>query len=72
MEEKRKLFCFVLKQCHHRLGTVIGETVGVLYADSLEKAEQIVREKYISEFSTLEFVEEVNGEFLYTVYRSAL
>ena len=36
------------------------------------KAEQIVRDKHMSEFNTLEFVEEVNGEFSYTVYRSAL
>ena len=72
MEENNKLFYFVLKQYHHRQGTVIGKTVGILYANSLEEAEQIVREKHISEFSTLEFVEEVNGEFCYTVYRSAL
>ena len=72
MEEIKKLFYFVLKQYHHRQGTVIGKTVGILYANSLEEAEQIVCEKHISEFSTLEFVEEVNGEFSYTVYRSAL
>ena len=72
MDENKKLFYFVLKQYHHRQGTVIGKTVGVLYADNVEEAEQIVREKHISEFSTLEFVEEVNGEFCYTVYRSAM
>lgn len=72
MEENKKLFYFVLKQYHHRHGTVIGKTVGVLYANDIDGAEQIVREKHISEFSTLEFVEEVNGEFSYTVYRSAL
>ena len=72
MEENNKLFYFVLKQYHHRQGTVIGKTVGVLYANDIDEAEQIVREKHISEFSTLEFVEEVNGEFCYTVYRSAL
>ena len=72
MEEIKKLFYFVLKQYHHRQGTVIGKTVGVLHANSLEEAERIVCENHISEFSTLEFVEEVNGEFSYTVYRSAL
>ena len=72
MDENSKIFYFVLKQYHHRQGTVIGKTVGVLYANSLEEAERIVCEKHISEFSTLEFVEEVNGEFSYTVYRSAL
>ena len=72
MEENKKLFYFVLKQYHHRQGTVIGKTVGILYADNVEEAEQIVRKKHISEFSTLEFVEEVNGEFCYTVYRSAM
>ena len=72
MEENKKLFYFVLKRYHHRQGTVIGKTVGVLYANDIDEAEQIIREKQISEFSTLEFVEEVNGEFCYTVYRSAL
>lgn len=72
MEENKKMFYFVLKQYHHRLGTVIGKTVGVLHANSLEEAEQIVRDKHMSEFNTLEFIEEVNGEFSYTVYRSAL
>lgn len=72
MDSNKKLYFYVLKQYHHRQGTVIGKTVGILYASSLEEAEQIVCEKHISEFSTLEFVDEVNGEFNYTVYRSAL
>ena len=72
MEENKKLFYFILKQYHHRQGTIIGKTVGVLHANSLEEAEQIVREKHMSEFSTLELVNEVNGEFCYTVYRSAM
>ena len=72
MKENKKLFYFVLKQYHHRQGTVIGKTVGILYADDIDEAEKIIREKHMSELSTLEFVEEVNGEFCYTVYRSAL
>ena len=70
--EGRKIFCYVIKQYHHRQGTVIGKTVGFLYANDESEAEQIVREKHISESSTLEFVEEVKDEFSYTVYRSEL
>ena len=71
MKENQKLFCYVIKQHHHRQGTVIGKTVGFLYADNEEEAERLVRENHISESSTLEFVEEIKGEFSYTVYRSS-
>ena len=69
--EGRKIFCYVIKQYHHRNGTVIGKTVGFLYANDESEAEQIVREKHISESSTLEFIEEVGEDFSYTVYRSS-
>lgn len=72
MAENKKLFCYVIKQHHHRQGTVIGKTVGFLYASDEEEAEQIVCDKHISECSTLDFVEEVKDEFSYTVYRSEL
>ena len=69
--EGKKIFCYVIKQYHHRQGTVIGKTVGFLYADNEEEAERLVRENHISESSTLELIEEVGEDFSYTVYRSS-
>lgn len=70
--EGKNIFCYVIKQHHHRKGTVIGKTVGFLYANDEEEAEQIVRDKHITECSTLEFIKEVREDFSYTVYRSEL
>lgn len=68
------MFYFVIKQFHHRNGTVIGKTVGVISADNLEDATQKVISEYVSENSVLEFVAEMDAQkgFSYTVYKSAL
>lgn len=68
------MFYFVVKQFHHRNGTVIGKTVGVVSADNLEDATQKVISEYVSDNSVLEFVEEMDAQkgFSYTVYKSAL
>lgn len=68
------MFYFVIKQFHHRNGTVIGKTVGVVSATSLEEAEEKILKDYVSNNSVLEFVEEMDTQkgFSYTVYKSAL
>lgn len=68
------MFYFVVKQFHHRNGTVIGKMVGVVSADNLEDATQKVISEYVSDNSALEFVEEMDTQkgFSYTVYKSAL
>lgn len=68
------MFYFVIKQFHHRNGTVIGKTVGVVSANNLEEATQKVINEYVSDNSVLEFVEEIDTQkgFSYTVYKSAL
>lgn len=68
------MFYFVIKQFHHRNGTVIGKTVGVVSAISLEEAEEKILKDYVSDNSVLEFVEEMDTQkgFSYTVYKSAL
>ena len=68
------MFYFVIKQFHHRNGTVIGKTVGVVSAENIEEARQKVINEYLSDNSVLEFVEEMDTQkgFSYTVYKSAL
>ena len=68
------MFYFVIKQFHHRNGTVIGKTVGVVSAENIEEARQKVVREYVSDNSILEFVEETDTQkgFSYTVYKSAL
>lgn len=68
------MFYFVIKQFHHRNGTVIGKTVGVVSAENIEEARQKVINEYVSDNSVLEFVEEMDTQkgFSYTVYKSAL
>lgn len=68
------MFYFVVKQFHHRNGTVIGKTVGVVSATSLEEAEEKILKDYVSDNSVLEFVAEMDAQkgFSYTVYKSAL
>lgn len=68
------MFYFVIKQFHHRNGTVIGKTAGVVLADNLEDATQKVISEYVSDNSVLEFVAEMDAQkgFSYTVYKSAL
>ena len=68
------MFYFVIKQFHHRNGTVIGKTVGVISADNLEDATQKVISEYASDNSVLEFIDEIDAQkgFSYTVYKSAL
>ena len=68
------MFNFVVKQFHHRNGTVIGKIVGVVSATSLEEAEEKILKDYVSDNSVLEFIEEMDAQkgFSYTVYKSAL
>ena len=68
------MFYFVVKQFHHRNGTIIGKIVGVVSAKNLEDATQKVISEYVSDNSVLEFVEEMDTQkgFSYTVYKSAL
>ena len=68
------MFYFVIKQFHHRNGTVIGKMVGVVSADDLEEAIHKIISEYASDNSVLEFIDEIDAQkgFSYTIYKSAL
>lgn len=69
-----KCFYFVVKRYHHRDGSFIGMTIGVVQAENAEKATEIVTQKHVGDHAVLNMLEEFDPAegMSFTAYRSSM
>jgi len=72
--EKKEKYVFILSQFHPKHDEVIGKTILMISATTIEEAKHKVNTEYVSPCCCIESIQKIDGDadFRYTVYKSSM